>query len=203
MYTRMRTSPRRAAVLSSALVVPLAILTACGADVSGKATDNVAASESQVRTVYVTQTVQVTPSATPEIVAPAEMKVPVTPESAVPAATYTAPATTLRPRATVAEAPTPGSLSKSNAKAKASEYLEFSSFSRSGLIDQLEYSQFSTDDATYAVDSSNVDWNEQAAKKAQEYLDFSSFSRAGLKDQLMYSGFTPEQAEYGVSQTGL
>jgi hypothetical protein len=64
----------------------------------------------------------------------------------------------------------------------------------------LEYEGFSTSDATFAVDSLSVDWNEQAAKKAEEYLAYTSFSRSGLVQQLQYEGFTPEQAEYGASQ---
>ena len=34
----------------------------------------------------------------------------------------------------------------------AKNYLDFSAFSRSGLISQLEFEGFSTEDATYAVD---------------------------------------------------
>jgi hypothetical protein len=64
----------------------------------------------------------------------------------------------------------------------------------------LEYESYSTEDATWAVDSLNVDWNEQAAKKAKEYLDYTSFSREGLVQQLVFEGFTSEQAEYGASQ---
>ena len=96
-----------------------------------------------------------------------------------------------------------GSASYQQAVAKAQDYLDYSSFSRSGLIDQLEFEGFSTPDATAAVDSLNVDWNEQAALKALEYLDFSSFSRSGLIDQLVFEGFTQSQAQYGVSQAGL
>lgn len=85
----------------------------------------------------------------------------------------------------------------------AEDYLDYTAFSRSGLIEQLEYEGFSTDDATWAVDNVTVDWNEQAAASAQAYLDYSSFSRSGLIEQLEYEGFTPEQAEYGVNETGL
>jgi hypothetical protein len=67
----------------------------------------------------------------------------------------------------------------------------------------LEYEGYSTDDATWAVDSLNINWNEQAAKTAKDYLDYSSFSRSGLIDQLEYDGYTATQAEYGVSQAGL
>lgn len=203
MNNRMRTSPRRSAAVSVALLGLLAVLTACGADVSGKATDDVAAP--QVRTVYVTQTVPVTPLATPETVEPTEVTMPVTQDIPEPTATYSVPTTTVPPtRATVAAPPPPqGSLAKKNAVSTATNYLSFSPFSRSGLIQQLEYEQFSTEDATAAVDSLDTDWNEQAAKSAKNYLDMTSFSRGGLIDQLTYEGYTPAQAEYGVSQTGL
>ncbi|KUI29861.1 hypothetical protein AU195_06505 [Mycobacterium sp. IS-1496] len=94
-------------------------------------------------------------------------------------------------------------VSQQNAVRAAEEYLEVSAFSRQGLIEQLEYSGFSTADATFAVDAIVVDWNEQAVKAAQEYLEVSAFSRSGLIDQLVYSGFTPSQAAYGVAATGL
>ncbi|MGX1810985.1 Ltp family lipoprotein [Nocardia sp. NPDC055321] len=86
-----------------------------------------------------------------------------------------------------------------NAIQSAQQYLDFSAFSRSGLIDQLEYEEFSTADATFAVDSLDVDWNEQAAKSAKQYLEYTSFSRSGLIDQLVYEGFTRAQAEYGAN----
>ena len=93
--------------------------------------------------------------------------------------------------------------SQENARESAENYLRFQSFSRSGLIDQLEFEKFSTADATYAVDAIDVDWNEQAAKKAESYLDTSSFSKQGLIDQLLFEGFSQSEAEYGVSTTGL
>lgn len=99
-----------------------------------------------------------------------------------------------------AEAGTP---SQRNAKSKASSYLQYTAFSRSGLISQLEFEKFSTDDATWAVDHTTVDWNDQAAKKAKSYLNSSSFSRGSLLDQLIFDGFTPEQAQFGVDSTGL
>lgn len=93
-------------------------------------------------------------------------------------------------------------IGQKNALAKAKDYLAFTAFSHSGLIDQLEYEGFSTEEATYGADNCGADWNEQAAKKAQEYLGFTSFSRSGLIDQLKYEGFTQEQAEYGVAAVG-
>lgn len=94
-------------------------------------------------------------------------------------------------------------VSQQNAVRSAQEYIEISSFSRSGLIEQLIFEGFSTADATYAVDSITVDWNVQAARSAKEYLEISSFSRIGLVEQLVFEGFTPAQAQYGVATTGL
>jgi hypothetical protein len=94
-------------------------------------------------------------------------------------------------------------VSQSNAREKAASYLEFSAFSREGLIEQLEYEGFSQADAEYAADAVGADWNEQAALKAQQYLDVSAFSRKGLIEQLEYEGFTKAQATYGADAVGL
>ncbi|OBB19761.1 hypothetical protein A5761_00655 [Mycolicibacterium setense] len=94
-------------------------------------------------------------------------------------------------------------VSQRNAVRAAKDYLDYSAFSRQGLIEQLEYEDFSTADATFAVDSITVDWNEQAAKAAKAYLDYSAFSRGGLIEQLEYEGFTPAQAVYGATAAGL
>ena len=76
-----------------------------------------------------------------------------------------------------------------NALRSAREYLSFSAFSYTGLIKQLEYEGYSTEEATYAADNCNANWNEQAAKSAKEYLDMSSFSRQELINQLIYGGY--------------
>lgn len=93
--------------------------------------------------------------------------------------------------------------SQENAIRSADSYLKFMAFSRTGLIEQLEYEGFSRADAVFAVDSFKVNWREQAAELAETYLDSSGFSRQGLIEQLEYEGFTYEQAVYGVNQTGL
>ena len=100
-----------------------------------------------------------------------------------------------------ASAPSP-TMGEKNALRSAREYLSISAFSYTGLIKQLEYEGYSTEEATYAADNCNANWNEQAAKSAKEYLDISSFSRQELINQLIYEGYTQEQAEYGVSQNG-
>ena len=85
----------------------------------------------------------------------------------------------------------------------AKSYLDTMAFSRTGLIEQLEYEGFTQQEAEYGVDKIGADWNEQAAKMAKNYLDTMAFSRAGLIEQLEYEGFTRQQAEYGVRAVGL
>jgi hypothetical protein len=92
---------------------------------------------------------------------------------------------------------------QANAIAKAESYLDYTAFSREGLIKQLEFDKFSTADATFAVDhlekTGSVDWNEQAVKKAKSYLDYTSFSLSSLVTQLEFEGFTPSQAQHGAN----
>ncbi|GAA3814139.1 Ltp family lipoprotein [Cellulomonas soli] len=109
--------------------------------------------------------------------------------------------------AAAAEAARIGSVAQQNAYRSAVNYLDFTDFSRTGLIEQLEYEGYATADGEFALArleaEGGVDWNAQAAATAASYLEFTSFSRSGLLDQLIYEGFTPEQAEYGVGTTGL
>ena len=89
-----------------------------------------------------------------------------------------------------------------NALGSAQTYLRHMAFSRKGLIEQLEYEGYTTEEATYAVDHCGADWSEQAVKSAATYLKHMSFSRQGLIEQLEYEGFTHEQAVYGAEQNG-
>ena len=109
-----------------------------------------------------------------------------------PAATTTEPGSNLTP-------------SQQNAVRSAQSYLEFSGFSRQGLIDQLSSEfgdQYPVEDATVAVDSLNVDWTAQAVESAQSYLEFSGFSRQGLIGQLSSEfgdQYTVDEATLAVS----
>lgn len=85
-----------------------------------------------------------------------------------------------------------------NALEDAHGHLNDISFSRSGLIEQLEDEGYPTDVATWAVDNCGADWNEQAVIKATEYLSWSDMSRSELIDQLEFEGFTASQAQHGV-----
>jgi|688.fasta_scaffold531482_1 hypothetical protein len=93
------------------------------------------------------------------------------------------------------------SLWDTQAKSMAERYLNVSAFSHDGLIEQLVVgSDFTTEQATKAVNSLNVDWNEQALRMAKRYLEVSSFSKDGLVEQLVVgSQFTKAQAQYAVS----
>jgi hypothetical protein len=83
-----------------------------------------------------------------------------------------------------------------------------SGFSRAGLIQQLSSDAgdgYSVSDATAAVESLSVDWNENAARSARDYLDMTGFSCQGLIQQLSSSAgdkYTVAQATYGARQAG-
>lgn len=110
------------------------------------------------------------------------------------------------PEAAAPEAPAM-TVSQENAVEKAESYLDLTGFSRSGLIDQLEFEGFTTEDATFAVEylesTGAVDWNAEAVEKAESYMDLTAFSRSGLIEQLEFEGFTTEQANYAADQVGL
>ena len=93
--------------------------------------------------------------------------------------------------------------SQTNALRAAAQYLNVLSFSHDGLIEQLEFEGYSTEDATFAADNCGADWNRQAELMAQQYLDSMPFSHSGLVEQLVFEGFTQEQAEHGVASVGL
>ena len=94
------------------------------------------------------------------------------------------------------------SLAQENAVGKAKSYIEYQAFSRSGLIKQLEFEGYSTEDSTFAVDTIAPDWNAQAGAKAKSYLEYQSFSRDGLYDQLIFEGFSDGEATAGLAAVG-
>ena len=96
-------------------------------------------------------------------------------------------------------APSSETVSQSNARKKGASYLKSSAFSRTGLIEQLEFEGFENADAVYGADAQKADWNAQAVLKGASYLKTSSFSRSGLVEQLVFEGFTAAEAEYGVA----
>lgn len=97
---------------------------------------------------------------------------------------------------------------QNNAVRSAEQYISMSGFSRDGLIQQLSSSAgdgYELADATVAVDSLSIDWNEQAARSAKQYLEMSGFSCSGLIEQLSSRAgdkYTVDQAKYGAKQAG-
>jgi hypothetical protein len=78
-------------------------------------------------------------------------------------------------------------------------YIESGSFSHDGLIEQLEFSDYSTTAATYAADNCNADWNAEALEDAKLYLGCGAFSEDRLKTMLTeYDKFTDEEAQYAI-----
>lgn len=93
-------------------------------------------------------------------------------------------------------------LGEKNAAKSALDYLAYTPFSYSGLVEQLKFEGYTHEEAVYGVDKCGADWNEQAALMAEDYLNYSSFSRTELIAQLEFEGFTRQQAEYGVQAVG-
>ena len=98
----------------------------------------------------------------------------------------------------------PSTNSQLNAVIEAKNHLNVSSFSHAGLIHQLEFEDFSNEDAVYAADNCGADWNKQAIRSAKSYLiDCDGFSYSELINELQkFEKFTPEQAKYGVDNCG-
>lgn len=90
------------------------------------------------------------------------------------------------------------STEKKMALESAKNYLRAMGFSKKGLISQLEYEGFTTDEATYAVNNCGANWKEEAVRVAENYLKAMPFSKQELIEQLEYEGFTNEEASYGV-----
>nr|WP_181716914.1 Ltp family lipoprotein [Psychrobacter sp.]QJS05220.1 host cell surface-exposed lipoprotein [Psychrobacter sp.] len=95
-----------------------------------------------------------------------------------------------------------------NAVRSAEQYISMTGFSRKGLIGQLSSDGgegYDVTDATIAVDSLNIEWNEQAVRSARQYLDMMGFSCNSLIEQLSSDGgegYTVDQATYGAQQAG-
>lgn len=94
------------------------------------------------------------------------------------------------------------SIEQRNAIRSAKSYLNVYPFSYQGLVAQLEFENYSHEDAVFGVENCNADWIEQAIKSAKTYLNVSPFSYQGLVKQLEFDGFTHEEAVYGAESNG-
>lgn len=92
-----------------------------------------------------------------------------------------------------------GTVAQLNALGKAKNYLMTAPFSAKGLMKQLEFEGFNTEDSTFAIENVGADWNEQAVIASKNYLNTAPFSAKGLVKQLEFEGYTSEQAKHGVS----
>ena len=93
-------------------------------------------------------------------------------------------------------------LGMKNALEEAKSYIRYSSFSYTGLIDQLEYEGYTYEECVYGADNCGADWYEQAVLSAESYIEYSAFSYLGLIDQLEYEGFTSDEAAHGADNCG-
>ena len=101
----------------------------------------------------------------------------------------------------IAKAPT-ATMGELNALSSAKSYLRYMEFSYTGLIKQLEYEGYSTQEATYAANNCGANWYEQALEQAKDYLSYSAFSYTGLVEQLEFEGYTNAEATYAVNNCG-
>ena len=86
----------------------------------------------------------------------------------------------------------------------AKTYSEMMHMSKQGIYDQLtsEYGdKFSAEEAQYAIDNIQADWNANALASAQSYQETMAMSHADIYDQLTSDygeKFTAEEAQYAV-----
>ena len=189
-----------------AVAAAVVVIAAAGAAGGGGTSKNLSATNaSQVGSVSTTTT---NSPATSDTIAPTTTTDPPTTTAAPTTTTTSVPPTTAPP--TTAPAAPSLTLSQQNAIESAQEYLNMGNgFSRAGLIQQLSSAAgdgYPLADATYAVDSLNVDWNAQAVLSAKDYLSMEAFSCSGLVDQLSSAAgeqFTLAQAQYGAKAAGV
>lgn len=140
-------------------------------------------------------------SAEPNPSAPATSQAPVsTPQAS---ATPSAAKTTAAPKPKPTKTKPALTRAQENAVGTAQDYLDYSGFSKKGLIRQLEFEGYERKDIDVALSTIKVNWKAEAVETAEAYLDYTNFSRSGLIEQLEFEGYTSEQARYAVSKVGL
>lgn len=152
------------------------------------------------------------PASTPPTDPPVTTPPPTEPPATTPPATEP-PATTGSPTSTGVPASTdvvtkPGELTPTQQQAadEAADYVEFIPSSRARLIEVLTLDGTYTEpDATVAVDSLNIDFNEQALLESQTLIEYGTYARQSLIASLSweYGGaFTLEEATYAADNVG-
>jgi RNA polymerase subunit RPABC4/transcription elongation factor Spt4 len=91
-----------------------------------------------------------------------------------------------------------------NALKKAESYSSTMHMSKAGIYKQLtsEYGEgFTAEEAQYAIDNINADWNANALAKAKSYQSSMSMSKSAIYEQLTSEygeEFTAEEAQYAI-----
>lgn len=91
-----------------------------------------------------------------------------------------------------------------NALEKAQSYYDLMNMSKQGIYDQLtsEYGEaFNQEDAQYAIDHLDVDYDAAALKSAKSYFETMNMSKQSIFDQLISEygdQFTQEEAQYAI-----
>lgn len=89
-----------------------------------------------------------------------------------------------------------------NALRKAESYSKTMHMSKKGIYNQLTSSieGFTKEEAQYAIDNIDADWNANALEKAKSYQQTMSMSKSAVYNQLTSSieGFTKEEAQYAI-----
>ena len=82
----------------------------------------------------------------------------------------------------------------------AKDYLDTIHLSQTELLQMLSVENIDSEDAKFALEYLNIDWNQEARKKAKEYCKHKiGFSKEKLKAQLLFDRFTEEEADFAVS----
>ena len=98
---------------------------------------------------------------------------------------------------------TPVADSGRSARERASELIGDEIHSATGLEFALLGEGFSREDARQAVDSLDVDWNQQAVEAVLEMAEYSMYSRVEMLRELTQGGFTRSEADYGVAHADI
>ena len=82
----------------------------------------------------------------------------------------------------------------------AKDYLDTMHLSQTELLQMLTVEDINLEDAEFAIEYLDIDWNQEARKKAKEYCKHKiGFSKEKLKAQLLFDHFTEEEANFAVS----
>ena len=86
----------------------------------------------------------------------------------------------------------------------AKDYLDTMPLSQTELLQMLTVENINLEDAKFALEYLDIDWNQEARKKAKEYCKHKiGFSKVKLKAQLLFDHFTEEEADFALSHVNV